>query len=403
MLWAQFAGCPNTVLTLSGLGNRSTNKRMSIDDNLVDGIYTTIGMEAKTKMSEVLPFIIMVIMEGWTIGLTIFAKTAITNGMSPFVFIVYTNALATIILFPCSFLSHQEDRKERPTFTFSLFMRFLFLGFIGISVTQSFLFLGLSYSSPILVCAMGHLIPTFNFLLSLVLRKTQLNLRSLGIQVQVIGILVSIIGAVVTEFYKGPLIRPSSHHLTQTKQFLVFSSTPEFWILGGALLATAFFSLSVSHFIQKETLEQYPEPMKVVSYSSLIGTILSAVVSCIVDRDINAWKIKRNKDLILIVLTALVGGVIRPNTQVWLTRIKGPFYVSLFKPFGIAFATTFAVCFFSNSLHYGSVIGTTVIGMGYYTVMYGQVKGNEEEKSCDDSSDSLDKKIPLLQEKMEEV
>ncbi|KAG2399749.1 WAT1-related protein [Vigna angularis] len=298
-------------------------------------------MEAKTKMSELLPFIMMVIMEGWTIGLTIFAKTAITNGMSPFVFIVYTNALATIILFPCSFLSHQEDRKR------------------------------------------------------------ELNLRSPGIQVQLIGVLVSIMGAVVAEFYKGPLVRPSSHHLRHTKQLLLFSSTPEFWLLGGALLAAASFSLSISNFIQKETLEQYPEPMKVVSYSSLIGTILSATVSCIVERDINAWKIKRNKDLILILLTALVGGVIRPNVQVWLTRTKGPLYVPLFKPFGIAFATTFAVCFFSNSLHYGSVVGTTIVGMGYYTVMYGQVKGNEEETSCDDSSDSLDKKIPLLQEKME--
>ncbi|ESW09535.1 hypothetical protein PHAVU_009G135400 [Phaseolus vulgaris] len=357
-------------------------------------------MEGRTEMSEVLPFIIMVIMEGWTIGLTIFAKTAITNGMSPLVFIVYTNALATIILFPCSFLSHKEDRKELPTFTFSLFKRFLFLGFIGISMAQSFLFLGLTYSSPILVCAMGLLIPTFNFLLSLILRKTELNLRSPGIQVQVIGILVSIMGAVLAEFWKGPLIRPSSHHLLQTKQLLVFSSTPEFWLLGGALLATAFFSLSLSNVIQKETLQLYPEPMKVISYSSLIGTILSATVSCFVERDINTWKIKRNKDLILIVLTALVGGVIRPNIQVWLTSLKGPLYVSLFKPFGIAFATTFGLCFFSNSLHYGSVIGATLLGMGYYTVIYGQIKGNEDETSGDDSSDSLDK-IPLLQEKME--
>jgi len=43
--------------------------------------------------------------------------------------------------------------------------------------------------------------------------------------------------------------------------------------------------------------------------------------------------------------------------------------------------------------------------MGYYTVIYGQIKGNEEERSSEDSSedssDSLDKKIPLLQEKME--
>ena len=69
-------------------------------------------------MVTVLPFIIMVIMEGWTIGLTIFAKTAITNGMSPLVFIVYTNALATIILFPCSFLTHQEDRSLSSSFPF---------------------------------------------------------------------------------------------------------------------------------------------------------------------------------------------------------------------------------------------------------------------------------------------
>ena len=68
-------------------------------------------MEAKTKIWEVLPFIVMVIMEGCTIALTIFAKTEITNGMSPFVFIVYTNALATIILFPCSFLFHRGDRS----------------------------------------------------------------------------------------------------------------------------------------------------------------------------------------------------------------------------------------------------------------------------------------------------
>nr|KYP35388.1 Auxin-induced protein 5NG4 [Cajanus cajan] len=319
-------------------------------------------MEAKTKiMYEVLPFIVLVIMEGWTIGLTIFAKTAISNGMSPFVFIVYTNALATIILFPCSFLSQQENRKERPTFTFSLFMRFLFLGFTGITMTQNFLFLGLCYSSPILVCAMGHLIPTFNFLLSLILRKT-LNLRSPVIQVQVI----------------------------------------EFWLLGGVLLVAASFSVSISNLVQKESVKQYPEPVKVLSYSSLVGTILSAIVSWIVERDINAWKLRRDNDLILIVLTAVVGGVIRPNIQIWFTRMKGPLYVSLFKPFGIVFATTFAVSFFSNSLHYGSVIGATVLGVGYYIIMHGEIKGNEEKTGCDESSsDSLDKKIPLLQEQMQ--
>jgi hypothetical protein len=50
-----------------------------------------------------------------------------------------------------------------------------------------------------------------------------------------------------------------------------------------------------------------------------------------------------------------------------------------------------------------SVIGASVIGMGYYTILYGEFKGDEDEKIYNESSDSLDKKIPLLQEKMEQV
>ncbi|XP_004502587.1 WAT1-related protein At1g70260 [Cicer arietinum] len=356
-------------------------------------------MEGKNKSSELVAFIVMVIMEGCTIGLTILAKTAITNGMSPFVFIVYTNALSTIILFPSSFLlKQQQDRKEKPLFSLSLFMRFLFLGFTGITMTQTLLFLGLSYSSPILVCAMSHLIPTFNFLLNIIHRKIELNLRSYGIQVQMIGIMVSLMGAIVAEFFKGPLIRHSSHNLRHTKQLFVFSSTPEFWVFGGILLAAASFSVSIGNFIQKETIKQYPEQMKVVSYYTLLGTILSAIVSSILERDANAWKLKSNMELILIVLTATFGGAIRPNIQVWFSRTKGPLYVPQFKPFGIAFATTFGVCFFPNSLHYGSVIGASVIGMGYYTILYGEFKGDIEDE---ENSDSLDKKIPLLQENME--
>jgi hypothetical protein len=49
------------------------------------------------------------------------------------------------------------------------------------------------------------------------------------------------------------------------------------------------------------------------------------------------------------------------------------------------------------------VIGASVIRIGYYTILYGEFKGDEDEKIYIESSDSLDKKIPLLQEKMEQV
>ena len=57
----------------------------------------------KGRKETFVPFVSMVIMEACTIALTIIAKTAITGGMSPFVFVVYTNAFGSILLLPFSF------------------------------------------------------------------------------------------------------------------------------------------------------------------------------------------------------------------------------------------------------------------------------------------------------------
>lgn len=48
------------------------------------------------------------------------------------------------------------------------------------------------------------------------------------------------------------------------------------------------------------------------------------------------------------------------------------------------------------------MIGATIIGIGYYGVMWGQI--SEDEVHEDDSAetvDSLEKKTPLLQEEMQ--
>lgn len=65
-------------------------------------------------IGEVVPSTVMVIMEGCTIGLTILASTVMAKGLSPFVFVVYTNAIGSIILLPYSFI------YDRNTYDISL-------------------------------------------------------------------------------------------------------------------------------------------------------------------------------------------------------------------------------------------------------------------------------------------
>lgn len=54
---------------------------------------------------------------------------------------------------------------------------------------------------------------------------------------------------------------------------------------------------------QLGTLKQYPQVMKVVSFYSLIGTVQCMIISLAIERDLNAWKLKLDTELLLIILT----------------------------------------------------------------------------------------------------
>lgn len=358
-----------------------------------------MGMEA--KLWEVVPFTMMLAIEGSTVGLTIMAKTAISRGMNQFVFVFYTNALSSIILLPYSFIFHMRDRTEQSLFTIPLLTRLFFLGLTGITLAQNLAFTGLSYSSPILVCGMVNLIPALSFLLALILRTTKLNWSCSNSQAKVIGTLISIMGAISITLYKGPLVGRASYsspnQLQLTSPLLIYSSKPEHWIMGSILLAAASFYVSIWNIIQLGTMEQYPEMMTLVSFCSLIGTIQCGIVSLIAERDLNAWRLKLNMELLLIILSAVFGSIIRISVQIWCSRVKGPLYVPMFKPCGIVVAGVLGTIFFADSLHYGSVVGAFIVGMGYYIVMMGQLRGDETKDEggiqCEDSSTQ---KVPLL-------
>ncbi|KAF4394744.1 hypothetical protein F8388_015650 [Cannabis sativa] len=314
------------------------------------------------KLLECIPFGAMVTMEGCTIILTIWAKTVITNGMSPFVFVVYTHALSSIFLLPFSFFYHRNDKTdEEPIFNLNFFLRIFLLGLTGITIPQNLAFLGLSYSSPIVVCAMGLTFPSLSFLLSILLRTTKVDWRSRSFQTKVCGTIVSLVGATMVELYKGPLIKNSSSSL----HLPMLSAAKKFFI----------FSTNNPH---------------------TIGTLQSALLSALIfETDLNAWKLNLNStELLLIVLTASFMGIIRSCVHLWCMRMKGPLYVPMFKPFGVVFATIFGTSLPASTLCYGSVIGTAIVGMGYFTVMWGQLNHEDEVSTNSNNTKQYDVESP---------
>ncbi|RVW47242.1 WAT1-related protein [Vitis vinifera] len=357
-------------------------------------------MEVRMRLWEVIPFSVMVLMEGCTVGLTIMTKTVMAKGMSQFVFVVYSNALSSIILLPYSLIFR---RTQQSFFTFPLLTRFFFLGLTGITIAQIFAFTGLSYSSPILACGMGNLIPAFSFVLAIILRTTKLDWRVTSGQAKIIGTFISISGGTLMILYKGPLVRKTAfsapfHHLELIPRHFIFSSTPEYWALGGILLAVASLSASVWGIIQVGTVKQYPEPITIAALYTSMGTIQSAIVAFVAERNLSAWKLELNMELLLIFLStfgALIGNfgsAIRCSVHIWCMHNKGPFYVPMFKPFGIIIASIASVIFFGDSLHYGRFPVRSHDNCGKFCIEKDDMKAGGE------GIDSSEQKVPLLQE-----
>ncbi|RWR72848.1 WAT1-related-like protein [Cinnamomum micranthum f. kanehirae] len=316
-----------------------------------------------------LPFAAMVAVECLDVGLTTLSKAAMSRGMSHFIFVLYSNALAAVILVPLSFF----QRKKRPPLTLPLLCRFFFLGLTGITIMQNCVYTGISYSSPTLGSAMSNLIPAFTFVLAIIFRLEKLDIRSSRSQAKM-----------------------DLHHRQQSPHN---SLKAENWVLGALFLATACLSASIWNIIQAGTVKVYPAEITIVAFNCFFGTIQCAIVSLFAEKDPSAWKLRPDIELISIVYSAVFGSVVTICTQTWCINKKGPIFVAMFKPLGIAIAAIMGAIFLGDTLHVGSGIGALIIALGFYCVIWGQSQEqfNENYKGIDGLESSSTQRSPLLE------
>lgn len=355
-------------------------------------------MALASWLQNTIPFVAMVTVECTDVGLSVISKAALTKGMNKFVSVVYYNALGTLILLPY-FLFR---RNKGASLTWSLIWRFFLLGLIG-SSGQIIYFTGLKFSSPTLSSAMANLIPIYTFLLAVIFRIEKLDLRRSSSQAKTLGATVAVTGAFMITLYRGPLLlMASSTSDSPDHPKLLFSQQSE-WLIGGLLLVLVCISSAIWNVAQAATIRGYPEEMTVVFFYTFFITIQALCFSVIVENDIDAWKLTTGVEIMAIVCTAIFGSVFRIGIHTWCLRKKGPVYVAMFKPLGMAVAVVLTVIFLGYNLYLGSVIGSIVIALGFYTVMWGQMKEEDLVRNNEDCSlISAGQRTPLLQRRCTE-
>lgn len=338
------------------------------------------------EMSGLVPFIAMIVGQLAQVGSAVTAKMAMSTGMTSFTYTFYSSAFSTLLLIPIVFFLY---RSALPPLRPALCYGFFWLGIMGF-LMQVVGFLGLQYSSPLLSTAILQIIPGFTFIFAVILRMESFEYKSLSTQAKTIGTLVSIIGALVASLYKGP----------QVFGFSLLNSiltNPSAWAIGGLL--TMISSLIASLFIisQAFILKKYPAELILMLFYSCCVTILCAVFSLITERDLSSWSLSPHNRLMALIYSGLFGNVFQVSIGAWCVRKRGPLFVVMFHPLGIVIAMIASICM-GDIIHVGSLVGSVIIVLGFYSVIWGKAK---EWKKEEKNSGSNNKKMPLLQDKVD--
>lgn len=328
--------------------------------------------------------------------LMIVSKYAIADGMSNYSFIFYSNALASLILLPLAFIFHRS--ANRPPLTSIVICGVFAIGLLGF-LAQIFGYSGISYSSATLATTILNLIPGFTFILAILCRMEAVNFGSSTTQAKSIGTVVSIAGAILVTLYKGPPIIPSPLKSEISKHLLV---QPSNWVIGGVFLAIDCIFASMCIISQAFVLKKYPAVMVVMFSYCFVCTILSVLTSLIVEADLSTFSLQPKKRLLSILYSGIFGSAFQVTVQAWCLQRKGPLFVAMFHPVGIVISTLIGVIFLGDGFYLGSLVGSVVVVIGFYTVMWGKAKEQIMVVNTGGSSKLHNAGAPLLQDNVEE-
>ncbi|XP_044477599.1 WAT1-related protein At3g30340-like [Mangifera indica] len=339
------------------------------------------------------PFFAMISIEFAFSIVNILLKKVLDQGMKDLVFITYRLSISTIFLAPIGYF---WERNNRPKLTLRILCYLFFSAIVGTSLTQYFFLLGIQYTSATIACAFINVVPVLTFLMALPFGLENVNIKRSSGRAKVIGTLVCIAGAMMLTLYRGmPLfshshIQPATSTMNGVKEMHSARRT-ERWTLGTIALTVGTILWSSWFLIQTNISKRYPCQYSSTAIMSFFGAIQSAILCLITSRNFSIWVLKGNMEIIAILYAGMIGSGLCFVGLSWCVKKKGPVFTAAFSPLVQILAAMFDIPFLHEQLHLGSLLGSIIVIIGLYILLWGKKK---EMQNC---------AIKVAQEQAEEI
>ncbi|CAI8611291.1 unnamed protein product [Vicia faba] len=351
--------------------------------------------------------LIVMIMIGLQIHYTVLAiliKHAFSDGLSPTIYVMYRQGIATLALAPFIFLSNKRRRSLRSSLGLKGISWMFLTSLFGVTVNQNAYFCGLYYASSTVATAMTNLIPAFTFVLAALLGFEKIDLRSLRSIAKILGTICCVSGALTIAFLKGNKLVLMEFSLSDPKYLT--ASGDDNWILGCLLLLASSIFWACWMIMQIPISSYCPDHMLSSFWMCLFATIQSAIFVVIQENHVQS-RILHSPLQISCILYSGIGIAISFFVQSWCISQRGPLYCVMFNPLAAVFTALVATTFLHEQLYVGSLVGALGVIVGLYFVLWGKVKDINVTKQeptqsnieDDERSNIIDLEEPLIVEK----
>ncbi|XP_074263494.1 WAT1-related protein At3g30340-like [Silene latifolia] len=301
--------------------------------------------------------------------LNILFKKVLDDGQSQLVIVSYRLIVGAIFLMPIAFFC---ERKSDSKLTMPILSHLFFSALMGATLTQYLLLMGIQYTSAAYSTAFTNIAPIFTFLLALLLRQENVNLRRKSGIAKVSGSLICIGGVVVLIFYRGfPLnhsgMSTSYHHAHNSKL-----DGRRNWTVGSLFLVLSILCWSGWFLIQARIGQMYPCKYTSTTVMSALGAVQSTFLCFAINRDTSVWILTGKLEIITVLFAGIFGSGLCYVGISWCVEQKGPVFTAAFSPVIQIFVVILDFTIFHEQVYIGSVYGSVLVVCGLYILLWGK-------------------------------
>ncbi|XP_022765218.1 WAT1-related protein At5g13670 isoform X2 [Durio zibethinus] len=312
-----------------------------------------------------------------TFMMSIIAKFVLNKGMSPHVLVAYRLAVASALISPFAIVL---ERKSRPKMTFTFFAKIMLISLLEPMLDHNFFYTGMKYTTATFATAMCNILPTLTFVLACIFKLEKVEIRRVPSQAKVAGTMVTVGGAMIMTLIKGPILElPWTKGRNHPGQSGASGAHEQDLLKGTLMLIAGCCCWSCFIISQAIILRSYPAKLSLTALICSMGTVEGTIMALVVERhNTSAWLIHLDFKLI----AALYGGLVSALALYTMGSVikRGPVFVSAFNPLQMVIVAICGSFFLAEEMCLGRVIGSIVIVIGLYLVLWGKSKDQPQSK-----------------------